>query len=173
MSEDQGDSPLSTLSNVVGLLTFTLGLLTLVVTFLSIKHSAGREIENMREKLQARESHIREIEHHFKKLDREAHSDWEGSQIKIDFLITLEKIKHHHQKATDALDINSKKHYWWWYNRPDVMGAVAAIETQFQHLNTIQLTFLLITTRTQQDHIDGLEASFGEVKRELRNRSDS
>ncbi|KAL0472584.1 hypothetical protein QR685DRAFT_522424 [Neurospora intermedia] len=144
MSDDQGDSPLSTISNVVGLLTFTLGFLTLVVTFLCITHSAEREIEDIREKLQARESHIREIEYHFKKLDREAHSDWEGSQSKIDFLMTLRKIKDHHRKATTALDVNSKKHYWWWYNRPDVMGAVAAIETQFQHLNTIQLTFLLM-----------------------------
>ncbi|KHE85862.1 hypothetical protein GE21DRAFT_1348241 [Neurospora crassa] len=119
MSDDQGDSPLSTISNVVGLLTFALGLLTLVVTFLSTTHSAEREIEDIREKLQARENHIREIEYHFEKLDREAHSDWEGSQSKIDFLMTLEKIKQHHQKARNALDTYSKKHYWWWYNRPD------------------------------------------------------
>lgn len=119
MSDDKGDSPLSTLSNVVGLLTFTLGLLTLVVTFLSITHSADREIEDIQEKLQARECHISQIEDHFNKLENEAHSDWEGSKIRSNFLMTLNKIKDYHLKATVELEKNSKKHHWWWYNRPD------------------------------------------------------
>ncbi|KAK3339054.1 hypothetical protein B0H65DRAFT_288758 [Neurospora tetraspora] len=173
MSDDKGDSPLSTLSNVVGLLTFTLGLLTLVVTFLSITHSADREIEDIQEKLQARECHISQIEDHFNKLENEAHSDWEGSKIRSNFLMTLNKIKDYHLKATVELEKNSKKHHWWWYNRPDVMGAVAAIETQFQHLNTIQLTFLLITTRSQEDNINEIEATLNKVKQALRKLSDS
>ncbi|KAK1780209.1 hypothetical protein QBC45DRAFT_114404 [Copromyces sp. CBS 386.78] len=173
MSDDKGDSPLSTLSNVVGLFTFTLGLLTLVVTFLSITHSADREIKDIEDKLEARESHIRQIEDHFKKLNKEAHPDLEGSLIQINLQTTLDKIKNHRQQAADALETNRKKHHWWWYNRPDVMSDVEAMETQFQHLNTIQLTFLLIITRSQQDNIDAVEVSINDLKRELRKRSDS
>lgn len=119
MSDDKGDSPLSTLSNVVGLFTFTLGLLTLIVTFLSVKHGAEREVKDIREKLAARESHIKQIKSHFKKLDIEANADLEGSPMKTDLQKTLNQIEFWCQQATSALEKNSNKHHWWWYNRPD------------------------------------------------------
>ncbi|CCC09118.1 hypothetical protein SMACR_12813 [Sordaria macrospora] len=173
MSDNAADSPLSTVSNVVGLFTFTLGLLTLVVTFLSITHSAEKEMGDIDGKLKARKDHIQHIKVYFDRLEREAHRDWEGSSIRGNFLMTLDTIKQHHRTATAELQKNSKSHHWWWYYRPDVMGAVEAMETQFQHLNTIQLTFLLITTRSQEDNISEIEATLNKVKRELRKLSDS
>lgn len=173
MPDDGSDSPLSTASNVLGLLTFSLGFLTLVVTFLSITHSAEREIKDLTEKLRARRRHINQIEGHFQKLYKEAHSDLEGSQIKSDLWETIGKINSYLEQATAELEKNGERHHWWWYNRPDIMGTVTTIETQFQHLNTIQLTFLLITARSQQDNIDALEVNINDVKREIKKRSAS
>ncbi|KAK3399914.1 hypothetical protein B0T20DRAFT_172711 [Sordaria brevicollis] len=173
MPDNDGDSPLSTASNILSLLTFTLGFITLVVTFLSIAHSADREVKDLNAKLTARATHISQIEDHFQKLYKEAHSDLEGSEIKKGLWATIESIKGHLEQAQAELEKNGSKHYLWWYNRPDIMGTVDAIETQFQHLNTLQLTFLLITTRSQQDDIASVEARIIEVKREIRNHSAS
>ena len=134
MSDDNGDSPLSTVSNVVSLFTFTLGLLTLIVTFLSITHSAEREIEDISEKLEARASHISQIEDHFKRLEAEAQSDWEGSPLRGNFLKTLNKIKGYHTKATTELETSSKKHHWWWYYRPDGNYLLSSQTNQGAHV---------------------------------------
>jgi hypothetical protein len=67
--ESGEDSPLSTTGNIIGILTFALGVFSFCAAFFAITHDALREIMDMQAALEERGSHIYELECYFEALD--------------------------------------------------------------------------------------------------------
>lgn len=143
MSDSPSDSPLSTTGNVVGILTFALGVVSFLAAFYAITHNAPREIQNYKDSLKERKDHIKEISLYFEELDVVADAELEQSHIKSSVRSSLKGLEAHRQAMEDDI-LQTKGRLQWWYRRQDMATSMATIETQLQHLGAIQLTFLLL-----------------------------
>ena len=143
MSDCRPDKALSTTGDVIGILTFALGVFSFCAAFFAITHDAPREIEDYKESLEERKGHIEKARGYFDELRRVADSDWEQSDIKDIIHTSLQRLETRRQAMYDSLS-KVRGRLQWWYRRQDMLLSMARIETQLQHLGAIQLTFLLL-----------------------------
>jgi hypothetical protein len=143
MAEDQPDSPLSTTANVLGILTFALGLLSFCAAFFAITHDAHREMQESKYSIKERKAHIQVLQQYFRELDTVADSELEQSSMGK--LVHTSLINLARQTRAVEQEINGTRGRWqWWYHRKDVVTAISRIDSQLQHVRSFQLTFLLL-----------------------------
>ncbi|KAK3360375.1 hypothetical protein B0T25DRAFT_446864 [Lasiosphaeria hispida] len=142
-SESAADSPLSIAGNITGILTFALGVFSFCAAFYAITYDAHREIQDLKDAVAERKSHVDELERYFEELDVAADADFEQSHIKPIVEKSLSGLKARHVEVEKELAA-IRGRLQWWYRRQDITSSLARIETQLQHLGAIQLTFLLL-----------------------------
>ncbi|KAF2122222.1 hypothetical protein BDV96DRAFT_682204 [Lophiotrema nucula] len=161
-SSGQPDSPLSTTANVLGILTFALGLISFCAAFFAITHDAHREITDYQYSMREKKGHIDEIYKYFEELDIAADSELESSSVKTLIGRSVQDLERRRlAMERDLTQVRGRLQ--WWYRRKDMGISMARIETQLQHLGAIQLTFLLLKMKRQSTQLDELERLLGKL----------
>jgi hypothetical protein len=146
-----GDSPLSTTSNIIGILTFALATFTFCVAFYAATADAPREAMSYKGYVEQRKKHIQEIGQFFEEKDVAADPDLEGSPLKglvEDSIENAERLRT--QLETNVYRIcahgegmSLSQRVWWWLGRREMSMTMTSIDIQIQHLTALQITFLL------------------------------
>jgi len=126
-SEGPTDSALSIAGNVVGILTFALGVFSFCVAFYTITYDAHREIQDLKDAFEGGKSHVEELGRYFEDLDIAADVDFEHSCIKPIVANSLWSLKRRHRELeTELGDIRGRLQ--WWYRRKDITSSLAVIK---------------------------------------------
>ena len=118
MSDCPPDSPLSTTGNVIGILTFVLGIVSFCAAFYAITHNAPQEILDYKESLRERKAHIKQIHQYFEELNDEADSELEGNPIKQLMDNSMTDLENRRQTIEEDL-FHVGGRLQWWYRRQD------------------------------------------------------
>lgn len=149
------DSPLSYTGNIVGILTFVLGLLISFAAFLAATRGADEERRRSREVVQRTKNQIMGIRDHIEDLKYQAGSNLEGMDNLIDDCLKSfdEAWRDINGKLNESKPIGTFKtgrspmSVWdrirWWYHEKEIIGGLARLESQRQFFATVQLAFLL------------------------------
>ncbi|KAH8755067.1 hypothetical protein F5883DRAFT_571883 [Diaporthe sp. PMI_573] len=138
-----GDSPLSTTSNIVGILTFALATLSFCLAFYAATADAPREMRSYKGCLIQREAHIEEIGQFFNKRDVEADNELENSPLKglVSGSLRLaeerrKELQTNVYKICGTEQMSISQRVWWWRERRDMNMATAGVDIQIQHLTS-------------------------------------
>lgn len=141
------DSPLSFTGNIVGLLTFALGLLASCVAFLSIVRNADSEIESLVRDTNETKAHIVKMSIHIGKLGlRQNSPDLKDMyDLLTDCLAGFAKAQNSVAKHLEMFRLPTS--LWtrvkWWYMEKETAAQMAKLDSYNQRITALQLTFLL------------------------------
>jgi hypothetical protein len=142
------DSPLSITGNVLGILTFALGLLASALAFLVITSGIQSELSTLELSLEKTGHQISHSRRYFQLRDseRDAILQEMGGEIAaalnsaerlyIELLGSVRTVK-------ESADSVWTRVGWWYHGRQAVTANMARLESEKTHLGTLQLTFLL------------------------------
>ncbi|KAF8856375.1 hypothetical protein BDZ45DRAFT_675605, partial [Acephala macrosclerotiorum] len=140
------DSPLTWTGNVLGILTFVLGLTISSAAFVAATRGADKEIQYSKGILRETEEQINKIQAQLDTLKYRG-----GNNLQhMDQLIydSLESLKN----AREAMDrkltnFKTPTSLWnrvlWWYDQKEIGVGMAKLDCQGQLFSTVQLTLLL------------------------------
>ncbi|KAH8906838.1 hypothetical protein BR93DRAFT_978361, partial [Coniochaeta sp. PMI_546] len=141
-----GDSPLSWAGNIVGLLTFTLGVFATFTAILAATGNAEQEIEANKKLIKQTRSHLNRINDSVNGLLKDADRDYGSLKLVIDGAVDA------YDKAVNDTDKYMKenfpnpKHCWthvkWWYMEKETAARFANLQSCSEHLTAAQLTFV-------------------------------
>jgi hypothetical protein len=141
-----GDSPLTWTGNVLGILTFALGLIISSAAFVAATRGADKEIEYSKGILKETEEQIDKISTHMDTLKYRGGNNLQHmDQLIYDSLESL-------RVAREAMDGKLKQFktptfIWnrvrWWYDEKEIGVGMAKLDCQRQLVATVQLTLLL------------------------------
>ncbi|KAM5345989.1 hypothetical protein ACJ41O_011850 [Fusarium nematophilum] len=118
MADCPPDSPLSTTGNIIGLLTFALGLFSFCAAFYAITHNATQEIDDYEKSLAERKAHIAQIRQYIEDADVAADAELEGNPIKDLIFKTLSDLEARRRTMErDIYGVGGRLQ--WWYRRQD------------------------------------------------------
>ncbi|CEF72025.1 hypothetical protein FGSG_11692 [Fusarium graminearum PH-1] len=145
---DCGDSPLSTTGNILGILTFALGLFLSTFAFMVAVRSAETEIDDLIESLESTGRYIDQMTRFFATMNHEADLEITGmgllpsnatksiSDTQTKLLQDLEETKKTISQLPTRVD--------WWYRAKDVEAKLSKLDSERQHLHSVQLALLLM-----------------------------
>ncbi|RSL65590.1 hypothetical protein CEP53_003636 [Fusarium sp. AF-6] len=140
MTDCPDDSPLSTTGNIVGILTFTLGLFTFIVALYTITRNGSVEkqyFDSYRVDRQAYVSRLKDL-----LSSRWASSNMEVMPLIEDFDECMQRIEDHLKQMDDKLNVNNSKPWYW--RRSDLASLREAADLELQFLGALQLTILFL-----------------------------
>ncbi|CAG1990976.1 unnamed protein product [Fusarium graminearum] len=145
---DCGDSPLSTTGNILGILTFALGLFLSTVAFMVAVRSAETEIDDLIESLKSTGRYIDQMTRFFASMGREADPEMTGMGLLPSD--ATESISNTQTKLLDELEETKKTiselptRVDWWYRAQDVKAKLSKLDSERQHLHSVQLALLVM-----------------------------
>ncbi|KAK5994378.1 hypothetical protein PT974_04852 [Cladobotryum mycophilum] len=154
---DCGDSPLSTTGNILGILTFALGLVVSLFALLAVVRGAEHEVGFLVSSLEETGKQIRHSREYFHLLDVESDDDLQYMRDLT--LAALNDLETSQRGMMEDLvrTQSSISSFWtrldWWYRQKDVAAELSKLDSQKHHLNSIQLTFLLRKIKAQNDTV--------------------
>jgi hypothetical protein len=141
-----GDSPLSWTGNVVGILTFALGVIISSAAFIAATRGADKEIQYSKEILRETKEHINKIHTQLDTLKYRGGNNLQG----MDLLIydSLESLNVARKDMDGKLaDFKTPTSVWnrvrWWYDEKEIGVGMAKLDFQGQLFATVNLTLLL------------------------------
>jgi len=147
---DPGDSPLSTTGNVLGILTFALGLFAYCIAFSVVVRGADRELAAALATLVDTARQIAEVKQFLDDEEREADPDYRTMKDMIDSSESSYKAaKYEFESQLEPFimsphgNMSFLGRFRWWYREKDLAAAATRLENRKQHFATIQLTYLL------------------------------
>lgn len=155
---DCGDSPLSTTGNVLGILTFALGVFAYLAVFFAMTRGAENEIRYCARVLAETEDHIKEIEYYKDLLTARGDQDARRLRDAMDtFRRTYSKIQQDLDNFKDRCgigntDLSDEKSAWtastwtrinWWYVASNMTAQMGRLDSHKQHFAAIELTVIL------------------------------
>lgn len=140
------DSPLSVASNILGILTFGLGLLISVAAFIAITRSADTGIASSKATLHQTNQHIRQIDSYLDILELRSDPELELMDQLIReslgaFYEAQDEIENY--LACFVVPCSLWTRCRWRYQEKETAAAMAKLESHRQHFSAIQQTFLL------------------------------
>jgi hypothetical protein len=152
---DCADSPLSIVGNVVGILTFVLGVFAYVAAFIAVTRGAANDMRDTEDVLKATQGQIKQITDILKVLyNRSDPALQDMKSLVDDSLQSLVKAKDdlnefllRFKVARDGReDMVADESLWsqfkWWYYERDKEARIAKLRGSQQHFAAVQLTFL-------------------------------
>lgn len=145
-----GDSPLSTTANIIGILTFALGTLSFCIAFYAATADAPWEIKSYQDYIIQRRVHINEITQFFQDRDIEADHELENSSLgrlvseSLGLAETRRRaLEKHVYEIYGGGAVGLSTRLRWWMERRDMSMAMAGVDMQIHHLTALQISFLL------------------------------
>lgn len=145
-----GDSPLSTTANIIGILTFALAAFSFCLAFYAATADAPREVESYKGYVFQRRAHIEDIRQFFDERAVEADNELERTRLKELVLETLTSAEEGRIELQEKVDMicdsqgmSISKRIWWWMERRNMSMEMAGVDVQMDHLTALQISFLL------------------------------
>lgn len=145
-----GDSPLSTTANIIGILTFALATFSFCLAFYAATADAPREVQSYKCYVFQRRAHIEDIRQFFNERAIEADSELEKTQLKELVSGTLTsaedgrtELQEKVNKICDSQVMSLSKRIWWMMERRTMSMGMAGVDMQMNHLTALQISFLL------------------------------
>lgn len=145
-----GDSPLSTTANIMGILTFALATFSFCLAFYAATADAPREVESYKNYVFQRRAHIEDIRQFFDERAVEADNELEKTRLKELVLETLTSAEEGRIELQEKVDMicdsqgmSLSKRIWWWMERRNMSMEMAGVDVQMDHLTALQISFLL------------------------------
>ena len=142
------DSLLSSIANYLGILTFALGLFLSTFAFLVTVRSADKEVDALIGSLESTGRYIEQTKAFFQAMNYEADLDLTGMGILPSS--ATRSIEDTHSRILGSLR-ETKLHISqlptrveWWYRAKDVQADMSKLDSERQHLHSVQLTLLLM-----------------------------
>lgn len=142
------DSPLSTVANVIGILTFALAVGASSLAFITVFLDAGDEINYYKDILSKIKTQVENLEQYFLSLKTEANPDFMPYECAMktssgDLLEAHDKISNNLTKASH--NISSYRilgRLQWWRSEKEIRLEVGRLESQKTQFTTMLLIFL-------------------------------
>ncbi|RYP24022.1 hypothetical protein DL765_000750 [Monosporascus sp. GIB2] len=161
-----GDSPLSIMGNITGILTFFYALLAPFLLFLTVVNTAGAELKVLRYNLDDISTYMEDVRGHFHILTLEADPDaWSmGTRLSI----ARDKLEDMSRKLSEELkEYETNPSTWtrikWWHKYNEIAGKMARLQNGKDNFSPMLLNFLLRKARSQEKLLTVL----GELIREM------
>lgn len=141
-----GDSDLSVVSNILGILTFGVAFLASCLGFIVIACGASEEISRISDILKQTKEHIDRVEDYRTTLMLRADPSLKSLDKSFDdSIMAFRELRDDMEKELGGYNKGALlvRHFRWWYREKEVAAGMARLESCKQHLSAIQLTALL------------------------------
>ncbi|KAK7409140.1 hypothetical protein QQX98_008690 [Neonectria punicea] len=143
-----GDSPLSSAANYLSILTFALGLFLSTFAFLVAVRSAEKELDALIGSLESTGRYIEQTRSFFATLNHEADLDLTSmGLLPPNATASMEKTQSRMLKNFKETKKNISQlptRVEWWYRAKDVEADLSKLDSERQHLHSVQLALLLL-----------------------------
>lgn len=155
---DCDDSPLSVVSNILGILTFALGVFAYIAAFIAVTRSATKDIRDTEDVLKAVRRQIDQIARFMELLQNRSDPDLQVMKALVgeslqDFVEAEAEMGRFVLRfktgapAADGgevmvADKSLASRFLWWYYERDKDAGMAKLRGYQQHFAAVQLTFL-------------------------------
>lgn len=152
---DCDDSPLSVVSNILGVLTFALGVFAYIAAFIAVTRGATKDMRDTEDVLKATQRQVEQIKRFLEVLQNrgdpdldvmkalvgESLQDFVEAQAEMDeFLLGFKVAGDGHRVKLAGESMGSR--FRWWYHEKDKEAGMAKLRGYQQHFAAVQLTFL-------------------------------
>ncbi|KAI0521175.1 hypothetical protein F5B22DRAFT_41262 [Xylaria bambusicola] len=156
------DSPLSVTGNIIGILTFALGVFAFCATLFAVLRGANEEICRIRQTLNETESEIQDIYPYFTGLELEADEDLKNHQALVqqclEGLVDARTTVSYRLESIEKVQSGLCRPLGWWWREKEIQGGLLRIENHKRQIMIIQLTFLLKKVKKQSQDVEKIMA---------------